>query len=169
RFADAVKNFASMTGVTPETAPAIEAHTRELLAALEAHFAAHPYLLGASPSLGDCALMGPLYGHFYNDAVPARLIREIAPLTCHWIERMNHPDLESFGPWLEGDALSPTFRALLAFAARDTVPLVLHTVRAFETWADSSPVSDGELPRAVGTHHAMLRDVPIDRLTLSYT
>jgi len=169
RFADAVRNFTPMIGVTPDTAPAIEAHTRELLAALEDHLAAHPYLLGASPSLGDCALMGPVYGHFYNDAVPARLLRETAPLTCHWVERMNHPDVDGFGSLLAGDALAPTFRALLSLAARDTVPLVLDTVRAFETWVDSSPVGDGELPRAVGTHAGSLRGIPVDRLTLSYT
>jgi len=169
RFADAVKGFAPMIGVTADTAPAIEAHTRELLAALEAHLAAHPYVLGASPSLGDCALMGPVYGHFYNDAVPALLLRETAPLTCHWIERMNHPDVETFGPWLAADALAPTFHALLALAARDTVPLVLDTVRAFEAWADATPTVEGELPRAVGMHRGHLRGVAVDRLTLSYT
>src|SRR5262249_60601256 len=117
RCPDAGKGFTPMIGVTGDTAPAIEAHTRELLAALEAHLAVHPYLLGASPSLGDCALMGPVYGHFYNDAVPARLLRETAPLTCHWIERMNHPDVETFGPLVADDALPPTLRPLLALAA----------------------------------------------------
>lgn len=169
RFADVVKNFAAMTGVTPDTAPAIEAHTRELLAALEAHLAVHPHLLGGSPSLGDCALMGPVYGHFYNDAVPGRLLRETAPLTCHWVERMNHPDVETFAPLVAGDALVPTLRTLLALAARDTVPLVLDTVRAFESWVDSTPAVAGELPRVVGTHRSELRGVPVDRVTLSYT
>jgi glutathione S-transferase len=61
RFADQVKAFTGLTGVRPETAPAIEAHTRELLGALEAHFETEPYLLGGRPSLADCALMGPLY------------------------------------------------------------------------------------------------------------
>src|SRR5262249_58016743 len=120
RFAEAVQRFTPMIGVTADTAPAIEAHTRELLAALEAHLAEHPYLLGGSPSLGDCALMGPLYGHFYNDALPARLVPETAPRTCHWIERMNHPDVETFGPWLGGDALAPTLRTLLPLAAAGT-------------------------------------------------
>ena len=42
RFADQVKAFTGLTGVRPETAPAIEAHTRDLLAALEAHFEREP-------------------------------------------------------------------------------------------------------------------------------
>jgi glutathione S-transferase len=169
RFSDAVRNFAPMIGVTPETGPAIEAHTKELLVALEDHFAEHPWLLGGSPSLADCALMGPLYGHFYNDAVPARLLRETAPRTCHWIERMNHPDPETFGPFVAGDAVSPTLRALLALAASDTVPLVLDTVRAFEQWVDTTPLLDGELPRGVGMHTTVLRGIEVERLTLSYT
>ncbi len=169
RFSDAIRGFTTMIGVTPDSAPAIEAHTRELLAALEAHLAAHDWLLGGSPSLADCALMGPLYGHFYNDAVPARLLRETAARTCHWIERMNHPDPETFRPWLPGDALAPTLRALLTLAAGDTVPLVLDTVRAFEAWVDATSLAGGALPRAVGTHPTRLRGIALDRLTLSYT
>jgi glutathione S-transferase len=169
RFSDAVRGFTAMIGVTPETGPAIEAHTRELLAALEAHFAEHPWLLGGSPSLADCALMGPLYGHLYHDAVSARLLRDTAPRTCHWIERMNHPDPETFGGLLPGDALPPTLRALLALAAGDAVPLTLDTVRAFDAWVEATPLAAGELPRAVGTHSSALRGVAVERLTLPYT
>jgi hypothetical protein len=43
------------------------------------------------------------------------------------------------------------------------------TVRAFETWVDSTPAVDGELPRIVGTHRGELRGVRVDRVTLSYT
>ena len=150
RFSDAVRTFTPMIGVTPETAPAIEAHTKELLAALEAHFTEHAWLLGGSPSLADCSLMGPLYGHFYNDAVPAKLLRETAPRTCHWIERMNHPDPETFGPLVTGDAVPPTLRALLALAAGDTVPLVLDNVRAFEEWVDTRPCSPASCRAAWG-------------------
>ena len=49
-----------MSTIVPFRLAAIEAHTRDLLAALETHLATHPYLLGGRPSLGDCALMGPL-------------------------------------------------------------------------------------------------------------
>ncbi len=171
RFAGGVQGFTRMIGVTPETIPAIEAHIHDTLAALEAHFAEHPYLLGGRPSLADCALMGPFFGHFYNDAVPGRLLRETAPNTCHWIERMNHPgsDDDADAEWLAGDALAPTFHALLAVAGRDTAPQVLDTVRAFEQWADTSPVLPGELPRIVGMHATSLRGVGYERITTPYT
>ena len=76
KFASAVRMFTRLVGVQEDTIPAIEAHTLELLAALEAHFAEHAFLLGARPSLADCALMGPCYGHLYLDIVPGRLLRE---------------------------------------------------------------------------------------------
>ena len=169
RFADQVKAFTGLTGVRPETAPAIEAHTRDLLAALEAHFEREPYLLGGRPSLADCSLMGPLYAHLYMDAVPSRLLRETATLTCQWIERMNHPDPDAFGPWLPGDALSPAVRRLLELVGRDAVPLILDAARAFDAWADSATPGGDELPRGVGMHRTRLRGVEFERFTLSYT
>ncbi|HEV7734893.1 MAG TPA: glutathione S-transferase family protein [Candidatus Binatia bacterium] len=170
RFAGAVQNFTRMIGVQEQTIPAIEAHTHDTLAALEAHFAVHPYLLGGHPSLADCALMGPFYGHFYNDAVPGRLLRETAPRTCHWIERMNHPGSDDVaGSWLADDEIAPTMRALLTVAGRDTAPIVLNNVRAFEEWVDTSPLTSGELPRIVGMHTSTFRGIEVERITLPYT
>jgi glutathione S-transferase len=170
RFAGGVQGFTRMIGVTDPTIPAIEAHMHDTLAALEAHFAEHPYLLGGRPSLADCALMGPFYAHFYNDAVPGRLLRETAPRTCHWIERMNHPGSDDVeGEWLAGDALAPTMQALLRIAGRDTGRQVIDTVRAFEQWADTSPPLPGPLPRVVGMHATSLRGVAFERITLPYT
>lgn len=170
RFAGGVQGFTRMIGVTSETVPAIEAHIHDTLVALEAHFAEHPYLLGGRPSLADCALMGPFYGHFYNDAVPGRLLRETAPRTCHWIERMNHPGSDDApGDWLRGDAIAPTMRALLDVAGRDTATQVLDTARAFDDWADTSPTLPGALPRVVGMHRTSFRGVEVERITLPYT
>jgi glutathione S-transferase len=169
RFADGVRMFTQLVGVRPETIPAIETHTHDLLAALEAHLTGHTFLLGERPSLADCALMGPLYAHLYLDVVPGRLLRETAPRTCHWIERMNHPDPDSFGAWLPGDTLAPTLRPILDLIGRDAVPLVLDTVRAFEDWADGREPPADELPRGVGMHRTALRGVAFERFTLSYT
>ena len=169
RFADAVKAFVGLVGVSGDTAPAIEAHTRELLDLLSEHLGDHPYLLGDRPSLADCALMGPLYPHLYLDAVPGRLLRETAPRVCHWVERMNHPDPDTFGDWLADDAVAPTVSRLLALIGRDAVPLILDTVRGFEAWADEHPGEAGELPRGVGVHASSLRGVRFERLTTPYT
>lgn len=168
-FAGNVQGFTRMVGVSPETTPAIESHTRDLLAAFEAHLAVAPYVLGGRPSLGDCALMGPLYAHFYLDAVPGRLLRETAPRVCHWIERMNHPDPRSFSEWSPGDAIPATIRPLLELAGRDAVPFVLDVARAFERWAAETTAREGFLPRVVGVHSTSLRGISFERITTPYT
>ena len=168
RFADAVKMFTALIGVRPETIPAIEAHTEELLDLLETHLAAEPYLLGGRPSLADCGLIGPLYPHLYLDAVPGRLLRARAIRVCHWLERLNHPDPDAAGEWLPGDTLAPTLRPLLERIGRDAVPMILNTAHAFERWVDESAPA-GELPRAVGQHPTALRGVEFERLTTPYT
>jgi glutathione S-transferase len=170
RFADAVKSFTrGPCGVNDRTAPAIEAHVADLLARLEAHFAVHSFLLGERPSLADCSLMGPMYAHLYQDAVPGRLLRERAPRTCQWVERMNRPDVNAYGEWFAGDALSPTMRSLLELIGRDAAQVVLDTVRDFEKWADGNAKAGAEPPRITGMHTTHLRDTEIERVTSAYT
>ena len=168
-FADRMSGSLPFLGVCPESAAVIEAHTHALLDALSLHFADHPYALGDAPSLADCALMGPLYAHLYLDAVPGRLLRERAQPVCHWIERMNHPDPNARGAWLADDALAPTLMPLLRLVGQDAAPLVLDTVRTFETWADERPADMVEPPRAVGMHESGFRGVHFNRYTSAYT
>jgi hypothetical protein len=158
-------------GVQPDTIPAIEAHTHELLDVFSAHLSQEgcSYVLGDRPSLADCALIGCLYAHLYLDAVPGRLLRERALPVCHWIERMNHPDPDSFGSWLPEDRLAPTLRPLLELMGRDAFPMILDTVRAFEAWADERPVDTAEPPRGVGFHETRLRGVAMQRFTSAYS
>lgn len=169
KFADRMSGVLPAIGVVEATIPAIEAHLAELLADLERHFATHPYLLGGKPSIADCALMGPFYAHLYLDAAPSRLLRERAPHTCHWIERMNHPDPDEGGDWLADDALAETMRPMLARIGQDASAYVLDTVRAYEKWADERPADVAEPPRAVGFHQSKLRGAELGRYTSPYT
>lgn len=168
KFADRMGGGIGFLGVGPASIPAIEAHTRDLLAALSAHFAAHPYLLGGRPSLADCALMGPLYAHLYQDAVPSRLLRETAPPVCHWMQRCNCPDPDAAGEYEPAAALEPTLRPLLRLIGGDAVPLLLDTVRAVEEWAASRPPGSDEPPRAAGGHATTLRGARFNRYTSPY-
>lgn len=169
RFADRIAGAAPFVGIVPATIPAIEAHTHELLDRLVAHFTRHPYLLGARPSLADCALMGPLYAHLSLDAVPARLLRERAPLVYRWIQRTNYPDPDAHGEWADEDALAATMRPLLSLIGADAVPLLLDNLRAFDAWAAAGPPDLTEPPRAVGSHATTLRGVTVHRVTSPYT
>jgi glutathione S-transferase len=168
RFADRMAGALPMLGITPETIPVIEAHTRELLEALCAHFEAHAFLLGDRMSLADCGLMGPLYGHLYRDAAPGRLLRETAVRVCAWIERMGRPDPERQTGWLDDDALAPTLVEVLRVMA-DGVPMLVDTARAINAWADEN-ARPGETPaRAVGLHETTYRNVPVHVATRPYS
>jgi glutathione S-transferase len=169
RFADRMHGSIRLLGVTPETAPAIEAHALALFDALSVHFAAHPFLLGDRPSLADCALMGPLYAHLRLDPVPQRILRERALPVLQWIERMNHPEPDADGGWLPEDALAPTLRPVLELVGQDAVPLLLANVAAFERWADVRDPALETPPRGVGVHDAALRGIPMPRYTSPYT
>ncbi len=168
KFADRMSGSIGFLGVGPESIPAIEAHLRDLLARLSAHFAVHPFLLGGRPSLADHAMMGPMYAHLYLDAVPGRLLRETAPAVCHWIQRCNCPDPDDGGTWAAPAALAPTLRPLLELIGADAVPLLLDTVRGVETWAATRPPDVVEPPRALGGHTTTLRGASFGRYTSSY-
>jgi glutathione S-transferase len=157
-----------MVGAKDENAPAIEAHTRDLLDALSVHFQAHPYLLGERMSFADCALMGPLDGHFFTDLVSRRLLLETARPVVGWIERCNHPNTPAQGAWLADDALAPTLREVLGVMGRDAAPILLEGLAVFERWADTAPRDGEPLPRMVGSIESNLRGLPLVRYAGSY-
>jgi glutathione S-transferase len=169
RFADRISGMLPFVGVVPASIPAIEAHTRELLDLLCEHFARHHYVLGDRPSLADCALMGPLYAHLYLDAVPSRLLREVAPAVCHWIQRMNYPDPDEPGGFAAPAELAPTLLPLLALIGGDAITLLLDNLDAFDAWAATRPAEVHEPPRGVGGHATSLRGVAFNRVTSPYT
>jgi glutathione S-transferase len=168
-FADAMVRRRDGVGATPEAAPAIEAHTHELLGALSAHFSQHAYLLGERMSLGDCALMGLAHGHLFTDLQSRRLLLETAVPVVGWIERCNVPCSDRQGDWLAGDALAPSARRVLEVMGRDAAPVLLESVARVERWADENARPGEEPPRGVGTLETTLRGRPFRWAVRSYT
>jgi glutathione S-transferase len=169
RFASSMGGSLQMLGVTEQTTPVIEAHLFDLFDRLEALFAEQPFLLGEQMSLADCALLGPLYAHLYLDLVPGPLLRRRAPRTAHWIERMNHPQPDTFRGFRDADSLHPALVEILSLVGSDAVPVVLATVCDFEKWAATQRPLPMEPPRAVGGHETSLRGVSMPRYTSAYT
>jgi glutathione S-transferase len=167
--ADAMVRRRDQVGATPEAAAALEAHTHELLAALSAHFEAHPYLLGARMSLADCALMGLVHGHLFTDLESRRLLLERAVPVVGWVERCNVPCSERQGDWLPADALAESLLRVLGVMGRDAAPILLASVGRFERWADDGAALGEEPPRAAGTLEAELRGAPFRWAVRSYT
>jgi len=166
--ADRMVKARYLVGASEAAGPAIEAHTRDLLDALCAHFEARPYLLGGRQSVADCALMGPVDGHFFNDLVSRELLLSSAAPVVGWIERCNYPNADLQGEWLADDALAPSLVDVLGAMGRDAAPLLLDVVRDFEAWADSRPADQDELPRGVGLCKTSLRGLPVERAVIPY-
>lgn len=168
RFADQMSGSLPALGITDATIVPIETHFDELLTALNAHFDDHRFLLGDRPSLADCALMGPMYGHLYLDAVPGRIVREYHRV-AQWVENTNHPIPNDPGDWLGDDAVADTMRALLKLIGKDAVPWVLDSVRAIEASFDANPPEDGRPPRGLGMTESTLRGKTVQRGVQTYS
>lgn len=161
-IADLMSSYLPMLGVTAETIPAIDAHTDAMLAALDAHFAEHPFLLGNRLSLADCALLGPLYAHLYLDRVTRKKLYEEALEVCKWIERCNRPVPEKMGDYFTDDH-PESLKAVLALIGKDAAPLLAALEAGFITWANSGAAANetgSEAPRGAGSYESSLRGVP---------
>jgi hypothetical protein len=113
--------------------------------------------------------MGPLDGHFFSDLVSRRLLLETAVPVVGWIERCKFPGADQQGAWLAGDAIAPTLREVLGVMGRDSVPVILDVVRAFESWADSRPADLEQPPRGVAPCKTLLRGAVVERGAGPYT
>jgi len=169
KAADRMSKARFAVGASVEAGPAIEAHTHDLLAALSSHFDASPYLLGARTSFADCALMGPIAGHFFCDLVSRRLLLETAVPVVGWIERCQFPGADRQGAWSGDDTLAPTLLEVLGVMGRDAVPILLDLLQAFEDWADHCPAETTEPPRSVGVCDTELRSTAMRRVAMAYT
>ena len=167
KFAAKMSGTLPGIGVTEDTIPAIEAHTRALLDALSAHFDEHRFLLGDAMSLADCGLMGPMYGHLFRDAVPERLLYSSAFNVCAWIERMNRPPMDQSG-WLAADAIADSLKGVLRVMA-DGVPFLTATLAEVDRWASENAETGGEPPGVVGFSTAPYRDAEIQIAARPYS
>lgn len=155
-----------LLGVTPQTAPAIEAWTTELFTQLCHHLARHPFLLGTRPSIGDFGLLGPLYAHLYRDPYPGRLMLEKAPRVARWVERMNAPVAGS-GDFLPDDEVPETLCPILKRMFREHVPVMRDTARLLAVWVRENPGQ--QIPRVIGTHEVSIGGVTTERAVFPYT
>jgi hypothetical protein len=150
-------------GATPEAGPAIDAHLTAMLAALSAHFDSHDFVLGDRMSVADCALMGPIYAHFYTNLVSRRLLLETALPVVRWIEYCTMPGADDQGDWFADDALPDTLVEVLRTFGQDGAPLLVRLAETIEAWADTHAVVGETPPRAVGVTEWPLRGATLTR------
>jgi len=140
-----MRKAAAGFGVTPETYGLVEESFSDFLARLEAHLSRTPYLLGGRPTLGDYALIGPMFAHLGRDPHPHMLMKRAAPRVARWVERMNwpHQGAHEFVDMTEDlspeAAIPETLERLLAFIAEDFLPeLEAHAAFA-RAWLEARP------------------------------
>ncbi len=100
----------AFVGSSAETRPLIEASFTRVLAILDAHLAARPYLFGARPAFADFGLWPQLY-QCATDPTPRAMMDGASPAVLRWVDRMLGPKAEGdFESW---QTLAPTLMPLL--------------------------------------------------------
>ncbi len=80
--------FVVNDGVTETTWDHVEAGYYKALSGMSNALAHRPFLLGASPTIADIGMMGPMLRHFGQDPTPHEIMRDEAPLVYDWLSRM---------------------------------------------------------------------------------
>jgi glutathione S-transferase len=158
-------------GCTKDTEQAWWESMENILQLLDEHFAAHDFLLGGLPSLGDFGLQGPLYAHLYRDATSGFMLRTRHPIVSEWVERTNghnvsartydqklyslgeagelvaRPATSDGGQWLMEDRVPPSLDAVVAVFFDEMWPMLKSTMeRAAAFIAGDAHAPGGELP-----------------------
>ena len=175
-----MRKAAVLFGVTPETAPQIEAAYEETLAELDAHFTSQPYLLGGAPTIGDYGLFAALFAHLGRDPHPLRMMQEKAQMLFRWTERMRNPSadmVEFLGrdeSLLAQDAIPDTLKVLLRRVAADYLPEVEAMIAMSNDWlaehrpAKNEMVGGESLGRGIGMCQFAWRGVDINAVVMPY-
>ena len=125
-----------IVGCTEENFPLIEASTRAVLAALEAHVTDRHCLFGTRPSLAEFGLYGQI-SQLGVDPTPETMLRKDYPYTLRWLLHID--DMSGIdGEWDAADApLAPVVTALLGIIGAVYFPFLLANAAALEAGAET--------------------------------
>ena len=128
--------YRRMGSLDKDFLPEIEKWYEDFLSKLNIHFSLHRYLLGGKPSIGDFALMGPMYAHLGRDTYPKKLMQKKAPNVWRWVQRMNnHPNDDT--SYLENDeipkTLIPVLDIVFKYQGAKTKNIIKNTQRALDS------------------------------------
>ena len=139
-----------MVGCTEENFPLIEASTRAVLAALEAHVTDRHCLFGTRPSLAEFGLYGQI-SQLGVDPTPEAMMRKDYPYTLRWLLHID--DMSGIdGEWDAADApLAPVVSALIGIIGELYFPFLLANAAALEAGAETFAFTAMGHPYAQGT------------------
>jgi glutathione S-transferase len=111
------KNVCEYNGVGPDQEQSVRSDFTRMLQALDSHFAANDFLLGARPCLADFALAGASKAHFVTDPTPVSWLGEYRDMLFAYTDRF-FDDEQHEGDWLPDDQVPETLPLILDYAQR---------------------------------------------------
>ncbi|MEZ5573205.1 MAG: glutathione S-transferase C-terminal domain-containing protein [Halioglobus sp.] len=121
-----------VVGSNDSTAPIIDASYRRYLAAMQAHLAQLPFMLGQRPGAGDFAMFGQLTQLVGFDPTPRAIAHEVSPRTVAWVDRMEDQcGLEpQDNDWIALEEIPDSLQGLLSEIGRVYVPALLANAKS---------------------------------------
>lgn len=143
----------ALVGCTAENFPLIEASTRAVLAALEAHVVNRHCLFGTRPSLAEFGIFGQL-SQLGTDPTPQAMMRADYPYTYRWLAHVD--DMSGVeGDWEGGFA--PVVAELVRIAGQVYVPFLRANEAAAEAGEATFRMEAMGLPYQQGTFKYQLK------------
>ena len=129
-FRDRQVGRMGLVGCTAENFPLIEASTRAVLAALEAHVSDGMFLFGSRPSEAEFSLFGQL-SQLGVDPTPQAILRRDFPLAFRWLAHID--DLSGVdGEW---GGVRPVVQSILKVIGEVYLPFLVANAAAVEAGA----------------------------------
>ena len=143
----------ALVGCTRENFPLIEASTRAVLAALEAHVVNRHCLFGTRPSMAEFGIYGQL-SQLGTDPTPQVMMRADYPYTYRWLAHID--DMSGLeGEWEPG--ISPVVAELVRISAQVYVPFLRANEQAAEAGDETFRMEAMGLPYSQGVFKYQLK------------
>lgn len=146
-FRDRQVGRMGLVGCTIENFPLIEASTRRVLAALEAHVTTRHWLFGTRPSLAEFSIFGQI-SQLGVDPTAQGMMRRDYPYTYRWLAHVDDASGVE-GEWTPG--WPAVVEALLSEAGRVYAPFLLANAAALAAGESSFRIEVDGLPYEQGT------------------
>ena len=143
----------ALVGCTRENFPLIEASTRAVLDALEAHVVNRFCLFGTRPSLAEFGIFGQL-SQLGTDPTPQAMMRADYPYTYRWLAHIDDMSGQE-GEWEPGFA--PVVAELVRISAEVYAPFLAANAAAAEAGAETFRMEAMGLPYEQGVFKYQLK------------
>ncbi|MEM1403219.1 MAG: glutathione S-transferase N-terminal domain-containing protein [Pseudomonadota bacterium] len=155
-----------LLGVHEHNKEHVERNWRAVLAELDAHFRAVPFLLGVRPTIADFALTGALYAHMYRDATAGVLMKREGLAVARYVEKMIAPRARLSGGFPECLEVPPTLLPILTRILAEQLPVLVDVAARVSAWRIENPQT--KIPRVIGTHSFVFEGVNQERGIFPY-